>query len=252
MNCSGGEDPLKQRQSDEQARNEMTQENKIYGAYNHAESKQRASVNRFMVHYFCRMILNKYSHVFFEPGRNTSLAIAGYEKKVRIFLETVLKRARSSKFHFKKVCCTVMAFAERCNGETNYMRFLRYDFLKLLVASFVFTDDRKEGHDFTLYSSVSGMTVAEIKNCCSIIRPNLTKQRDVNKSFTGQNHIPINTRQANDCALEQSAGTSSPGYHNDNNNRDSREELPIQVPSSELKQFNEMGIQMVRDYLNLA
>ncbi|QLG71799.1 hypothetical protein HG535_0C01480 [Zygotorulaspora mrakii] len=207
------------------------------------------SVNKFMVWYFTKNILSNYSRVFLSSGSTTE---AEYENKVSKILETILKRAQSTNLHFKKICCIVIKFAESCNADTNYMKFLKYDFLKLLVVSFVFTDRRKGILDFNLYSRITGMPVEEIKNCCLIVRPVLMKHRGPkNETVVDGTPGTIGTRQLLDCGIEQSAGTISVEDRK-TNGIVSVEESGVEVHESDIENFNKMGIKMVKEYLNLA
>ncbi|GAV55027.1 hypothetical protein ZYGR_0AS03500 [Zygosaccharomyces rouxii] len=151
--------------------------------------KQFLVLNRFLISRFIKETLDKYSHLLNIEDDN-------FDSKAIQFMETVLKRAHSSRLQFKTVCCIVTKFLKCCNDNntgSNYMKFLRYDFLKLLVAAFVLSVPNRTNdygqrlitrdHCYALFSRVTGLSLDEVTNCSSILRAvlihnNLEREQD--------------------------------------------------------------------------
>lgn len=162
------------------------------------DSKQHTILNSFMIKNFVRGIMLKHVYLFIPdivPGSSVAIGTDNHggllkltfnKDKTCFIFETILKRAKSTILQFKKVCCIIIKFLECCKNETNYMRFLKYDLHKLIVVAFVLSVpnvDTHEGNKITnrescyrLYSKISGLSIQEITNCCSIVRPILIRR----------------------------------------------------------------------------
>ncbi|GAV50120.1 hypothetical protein ZYGR_0S02540 [Zygosaccharomyces rouxii] len=138
--------------------------------------KQFLVLNRFLISHFIKETLDKYAHLLNIEDDN-------FDSKAIQFMETVLKRSHSSRLQFKTVCCIVTKFLKCCNENimgSNYMRHLKYDFLKLVVASFVLSVPNRTNdygqrlitrdHCYALFSRVTGLSLDEVTNCSSIVR----------------------------------------------------------------------------------
>lgn len=153
-----------------------------------SRKKQFLLLNRFLISHFIKDILNKYSHLLNIEDDN-------FDSKAVQFVETVLKRAHSSRLQFKTVCCIVTKFLKCCNNNvrSNYMEFLKYDFLKLIVAAFVLSVPNRTNdygqrlitrdYCYTLFSKITGLSLDEVTNCSSILRAvlihnNLEREQD--------------------------------------------------------------------------
>ena len=152
-------------------------------------TRQRATLNNFMIRNFLRGIFLKHVYLFIPDNEQSSVAGLHDEmlhlnfdrRKTAFLFEMILKRARSTVLQFKKVCCIIIKFLECCKNETNYMRYLQYNLHKLIVASFVLSVPNVSHNDgnkilnretsYNLYSKITGLGVNEITNCCSIVRP---------------------------------------------------------------------------------
>lgn len=264
--------------------------------------RQSTTLNRFMISQFTKRVWSKYSRLFSEQMANdlsnstnelndgtvnpciVSLSIGHFEEKANKFLETVLRRARSSTLQFKRVCCIILKFAECCTGETNYMRFLRYDFYKLVVAAFVLSVSNTHGdfgdkmakreEIYNFYAKITGLSMDEVTNCCSIVRPVLILQSRHQRKFlrlrqhqeqqqddeprssgsgdmSSYNHenrnpncFMINLKSSRGCGIEQSAGANS------NASGDTDDKGYVLV--SEIEQFDQVGKKMVLDYFRVV
>ncbi|AQZ10707.1 YPL039W [Zygosaccharomyces parabailii] len=201
--------------------------------------KQSLVLNRFIVSHFIKGTLKKYAHLF-----ETSIEL---EKRAIMFMETLLRRAHSTRLQFKTVCCIVIKFLEYSSQEgaqgTNYMRFLHNNFLKLLVAAFVLSVPNK--HDdfgerlakrddcYAFYSRVTGLSLDEVANCSSIVRPVLIQQsRHQHKLRREQNVTEMGILRGStyqgDCGMED-------GY----------------ILRTEIEQFDRLGYKMVQEYFNI-
>lgn len=185
------------------------------------QQQQRTVLSSFMVRNFLRGIFLKHVHLFIPD--NEQGAVAGMQdgmlqlnfdrKKSAHLFEMILKRARSTVLQFKRVCCIIIKFLECCKNETNYMRHLRYDLHKLIVAAFVLSVPNVSHNDgnrilireksYSLYSKVTGLSVAEITNCCSVVRPVIMRRS--RKQHEHNSH------------MQQSQGAGSPGPSGSNN-----------------------------------
>ena len=175
------------------AGNNMSSMNKLN------DSKQHMILNSFMIKNFVRGIMLKHVYLFIPDNnvstgstvmnginRNGILKLNFNKDKTSFIFETILKRANSTVLQFKKVCCIIIKFLECCKNEANYMKFLKYDLHKLIVAAFVLSVPNVDNHEgnkitnrescYKLYSKISGLSVEEITNCCSIVRPILIRR----------------------------------------------------------------------------
>lgn len=152
-------------------------------------SNQSIVLNKFMTQHFSKGILFKYSRFFIPDDKVSNVDYIrnhlNYDKSAK-FLEVMLKRARSTKLQFKKVCCIIIKYLECCNNETNYMEYLKYDFHKLIVVAFILSVPNVHGNEgdkitkrniiYKSYSRITGLSVQELTNCCSIVRPVLIRR----------------------------------------------------------------------------
>lgn len=259
--------------------------------------RQSTTLNRFMISQFTKSIWSKYSNLFSEQMANGSSnknielsegtlypgtmspSMGHFEEKASKFLETVLRRARSPTLQFKRVCCIILKFVEYCTGEINYMRFLRYDFLKLVVAAFVLSVSNTQGdfgdkmakreEIYNFYARITGLSMDEVTNCCSIVRPVLIlqsrhqhkflrlrqQQQELRPSgsegmgpYDTENRSPdsfmIDPRSFRGCGIEYSAGANSnSGGDTDDNGY---------VLGSEIEQFNQIGKKKVLEHFRVV
>lgn len=151
--------------------------------------KQFSVLNHFLISRFIKETIHKYSHLL-------NIEDDDFDSKAVQFMETVLRRARSSRLQFKTVCCIVTKFLKCCNDNntrSDYMKYLRYDFFKLIVAALVLSIPNRTNdygqrlvtrdHCYALVSRVTGLSLDEVTNCSSILRAvlihnNLEKEQD--------------------------------------------------------------------------
>lgn len=174
--------------------------------------EQSKTLNTFMIKNFIRGIMLKHVYLFIPDDvsgivdfkKNNILKLTFNRGKTPYIFETILKRAHSTVLQFKKVCCIIIKFLECCKNETNYMKYLKYDLHRLIVVAFVLSVpnvNSNEGNKimnretcYRLYSKISGLTIEEITNCCSIVRPVLIRR---SRKQRGLSRSPIND-QMND------------------------------------------------------
>lgn len=141
-----------------------------------SRKKQLLNLNRFLISHFVKEALNKYKHLLNFEGDN-------FELEAIQFIETVLRRSHSTRLQFKTVCCVVLRFLRCCDDNSkgsNYMKYLKYNFLRLLVAAFVLSVPNRTNdygqrlmtrdYCYTLFSRVTGLSPDEVTNCSSIVR----------------------------------------------------------------------------------
>lgn len=147
--------------------------------------EQAVQLNKFMVKQFVRGVKYKYINLLI-PNENigvdtTRIIEAIDDHKLFTFFETMLKRSQTHNLQFKRICCIIIKFLECCEAEVNYMKYLKYNLNKLIVSAFVMSvvnTGVSEGEKivqreqcYSLYSKITGLSVKELANCCSIVRP---------------------------------------------------------------------------------
>lgn len=147
--------------------------------------EQTAQLNKFMVKQFVRGVKYKYIHLLI-PDENigvgtTKVLEAIDDNKLATFFETMLKRSQAHNLQFKRICCIIIKFLECCEAEVNYMKYLKFNLNKLIVSAFVMSvinTGISEGDKiiqreqcYNQYCRITGLSVKELTNCCSIVRP---------------------------------------------------------------------------------
>ncbi|CAI4053494.1 uncharacterized protein SKDI_16G2300 [Saccharomyces kudriavzevii IFO 1802] len=147
---------------------------------------QKIVLKKFMIEHVTKGIMQRYASVLVTiSSDSTKITGLNYLKTAK-FLKIILHRAKSSHLQFKKVCCIVIKFLDCCLKETNYMRFLKYSLHKLFVAAFILSVPNVVGDDgdrittrdeiYHSYSKITGLSLEEVINCCSIVRPVLIRR----------------------------------------------------------------------------
>lgn len=148
---------------------------------------QKMVLKKFMIAQVTKGIMQRYVSLLVSTSSDdSSMNIGTNHLKSAKFLETILHRAKSSHLQFKKVCCIVIKFLDCCLKETNYMKFLKFNLHKLFVAAFILSvpnvvgDDRDRittrNETYHFYSQITGLSLEEVINCCSIVRPVLIRR----------------------------------------------------------------------------
>ncbi|CCD25128.1 uncharacterized protein NDAI_0E03110 [Naumovozyma dairenensis CBS 421] len=168
---------------------------------------QVGTLNNFLISNFSKTIISKYGILLIDPLNMDMSHIhltAAHHTKITTFFVTMLKRTRSSRLQFKKICCIVLKFLDCCTKEANYMKFLKYNLQKLIVASFVLSVPNVEGDEATriqrreacydLFARMTGLSKMDIINCCSIVRSIIIRRsrqqmKATNSSFHMNQHI---------------------------------------------------------------
>ncbi|SMN21859.1 similar to Saccharomyces cerevisiae YPL039W Putative protein of unknown function [Maudiozyma saulgeensis] len=181
-----------------------------------SDVQQNNTLNKFMIKNFIRGIMLKHVYLFIPDDvsgiadfNNNNIFKFTFDKdKTPYIFETILKRAHSTILQFKKVCCIIIKFLECCKNETNYMKHLKYDLHRLIVVAFVLSVPNVNSHEgnkimnretcYKLYSKISGLTIEEITNCCSIVRPVLIRRSRKQK---GISRSPINDHLDNNLTI---------------------------------------------------
>lgn len=147
--------------------------------------EQTAQLSKFMVKQFVRGVKYKYIDLLI-PNDNigedtTSIFDAINDNKLSAFFETMLKRSQAHNLQFKRICCIIIKFLECCEAEVNYMKYLKFNLNKLIVSAFIMSvvnTGISEGEKiiqreqcYNLYSKITGLSVKELANCCSVVRP---------------------------------------------------------------------------------
>lgn len=148
--------------------------------------KQKMVLKKFMIAQVTKGIMQRYASLLVTIHSDNTTIIGLNYLKTAEFLEIVLHRANSSHLQFKKVCCIVIKFLDCCLKETNYMRFLKFNLQKLFVAAFILSVPNVVGDDrdrittrdgiYHFYSKITGLSLEEVINCCSIVRPVLIRR----------------------------------------------------------------------------
>lgn len=196
-------------------------------------------LNNFVISHFVKSTLEKYAHLF-----ETSKEL---EKRAIKFLESLLRRAHSTRLQFKTVCCIVIKFLEYSSQGgsqgINFMRYLHYNFLKLVVAAFVLSVPNRQGdfgdrlakrdHCYAFYSSITGLSLDEVTSCSSIVRPVLIQQSRHQHKLRREQDISEmgilrESTYLGDCGMED-------GY----------------ILGTEIEQFDRLGSRIVQEYFNV-
>lgn len=156
----------------------------------HTLKEQTAQLNKFMIKQFIRGVKYKYINLLI-PDENVGLSTtkvleAISDNKLICFLETMLKRSQATISQFKRICCIIIKFLECCEAEFNYLKNLKFNLNKLIVAAFIMSNvntGTNEGEMimerekcYQLYSRITGLSVKELINCCSIVTPVLVRR----------------------------------------------------------------------------
>lgn len=213
----------------------------------HTLKEQAAQLNKFMVKQFIRGVKYKYINLLI-PDENIGLSTTKVleaidDNKLTYFLETMLKRSQATISQFKRICCIIIKFLECCEAEFNYLRNLKFNLNKLIVAAFIMstvTTGSNEGEMiierekcYQLYSRITGLSVKELINCCAIVRPVVVRRTRRQKLLLQRknnqigNHV-FNADEASSptlitstTSLHQiygSANTQTDDNNNNNNN----------------------------------
>lgn len=168
----------------------------------HTLKEQTAQLNKFMVKQFIRGIKYKYINLLI-PDENIELSTTKVleaidDNKLICFLETMLKRSQATISQFKRICCIIIKFLECCDTEFNYLRNLKFNLNKLIVAAFIMSNvtiGSNEGEMiierekcYQLYSRITGLSVKELINCCSIVRPVVVRRTRRQKLLLRRNN----------------------------------------------------------------
>ncbi|CCH57836.1 hypothetical protein TBLA_0A00360 [Henningerozyma blattae CBS 6284] len=155
-------------------------------------------ITRFMIRKFLNGIYKKYKPILKNKENNFKFNV----QLVSEFMENLMVRIKSTKVQFKRMCIIMVKFLECCLTETNYFQFLRNDIKKLIITSFILSIpnessknksyktpssfssiSQKRDEDYKFYSQITGLTVSEINNCCSIVRPILIRESRLQYRF---------------------------------------------------------------------
>ncbi|CCF59559.1 hypothetical protein KAFR_0H01490 [Kazachstania africana CBS 2517] len=273
------------------------------------KKEQNLKLNRFMIQTFTKGLLFKYSSLFIENYNENDTNVEPLSRllkfdyrKTPVFFETLLKRSNSSIVQFKKVCCIMVKFLQCCTNETNYMKFLKYNLHKLIVSCFILSipnvtgteADKIENREksYILYSKMTGLSVSEITNCCSIVRPIIIRRSrnqynallytntssynnsenrfnvmtDTILNYDASNNyyhhfVPPRTISPSDIHITtgNSSSSDSTNYNGNNNERQSSPSADNPLTSSngyilgtEMEQFNELGKKLVIEYFRVV
>ncbi|CAI4036834.1 hypothetical protein SMKI_16G1320 [Saccharomyces mikatae IFO 1815] len=148
--------------------------------------KQKIVLMKFMVAQVTKKIMQRYASLLVTMHSDDTSNTGSNHSKTARFVEIILHRAKSSHLQFKKVCCIVIKFLDCCLKETNYMKFLKFNLHKLFVAAFILSVPNVVGNDrdrittrdetYHSYSKITGLSLEEVINCCSIVRPVLIRR----------------------------------------------------------------------------
>lgn len=165
--------------------------------------EQTAQLSKFMVRQFVRGVKYKYIHLLIPDasiGLSTTKVLTSIDdNKLATFMEIMIQRSRAHILQFKRVCCIIIKFLECCEAETNYMRHLKFNLNKLIVAAFVMSvinSGVTEGDKiiqrencYKLYSKITGLTIKELTNCCSIVRPVVVRRSRRQNALLRRNRL---------------------------------------------------------------
>lgn len=227
----------------------------------------------FMLKNFCAGALIKYSRLFVpvefdskQGKKQTCKAPAINLADLMKFVKILLTRVKATRHQFKKMCILSIKFFEACvKSRENYMKYLKYDVRKVVVACLALT--YPQGHTMAnteksmlLVSSAAGVSNEQLRHCCEIVGPILKseflkKQRQQYQTAHAQAQTGANesnhASQNNTASMRGSIATRttvnirSTDFGTFTNCYTNQDDQETYLTPSDYESFNEMGKQMV-------
>lgn len=179
--------------------------------------------------------------------RDMQAQIHGYSQ----FMEILLQRVRATRLQFKLICCILIKFLNCCNCGENYMRFMKYDLRKTIVAVCIMSVPNESGDAgdrflnrdkiYAVYAQATGLPVGDIINGCSIVRSVIIQQVRRKRSW-----LRLENRK-----LQYSSYSKKPDFSENHIEDGFHRYGNGYVTDSEVLQFNRMGRNLVHDYFTL-